>query len=151
MYKWESWKSSRYIWGLGSWFGRGQRDLRKFNKLKWRFTVIHPWMIHHPCLIHFCILYNFPKSSLFLKNYIISLLVSHLHEIDWLNLHFCLLNFLKFLCPLPNWLPNLHLYLEDFQLSHLYIFIKSPKQYLCLTAGLLRNCIYKQLTELQKV
>ena len=30
-------------------------------------TVIHPWMIYHPHLIYFCILYSFPKSSLFFK------------------------------------------------------------------------------------
>jgi len=36
-------------------------------------TVSHPWMIHHPCLIHFCILYSFPKSSsLFLKQYFLT-------------------------------------------------------------------------------
>ena len=49
-----------------------------------------------------------------------------------------------------NQLPNSHLYLEDFQLSNLYIFIKSPKQCWCLTAGLLRHFNYKQLTELHK-
>ena len=77
----------------------------------------------------------FPKCSwarkyrlvVVLINYIISFWVFHLHEINWLNLHLYLLTFLKSLCPLPNQLPNLHLYLEDFQLSHLYIFIKSPK------------------------
>ena len=28
-------------------------------------TVIHPWIIHHPHLIHFCTLHNWSKSSSF--------------------------------------------------------------------------------------
>ena len=46
-----------------------------------------------------------------------------------------LLNFLRSPCPLPNQLPN----------PHLYIFIKSPKPCWCLTAGLWEISIISNL------
>jgi len=39
-------------------------------------TVIHPWMIHHPLLIHFCIPYSFPNHHHFFSN-----------KMFWLHIH----------------------------------------------------------------